>query len=150
MEINPYLVKQIQLMKDLDGMDIFMGKSELSKTEFRLLREVVVEREQGRDIIASELSRRLGITRSAVSQIISRLEEKNIVRRLPSQTDKKTAYIRLSDHAAGLFAEHCERANRFMARAAEEFGTDRLDDFFSEYGEWLKVCKKIKEEYAQE
>lgn len=146
MEINSYLIKLLQIAKELEGIDFFLGKAELSKTEFRLLREVIVERDKGKDIISSELARRLGVTRSAVSQIVTKLEEKNIVKRTASSTDKKIAYIQLSEYSASLFEEQCRSANSFIERAIEEFGEQRLQNLFSEYDAMLKICCKIKKE----
>ena len=43
MEINEYLVKLFQAIKDLEGLDLFAGSTKLSRTEFRLLREIIME-----------------------------------------------------------------------------------------------------------
>ena len=88
MEINEYLIKLIQTTKDLECLDFFTGDAQLGKTEFRLLREIVMEGENGGKIISSQLARRLGITRSAVSQIVTKLEKKNIVKRVDSPDRK--------------------------------------------------------------
>ena len=79
MEINEYLIKCFQLMRSMENIDFFAGAHELSRTEFRLLREVILEEEKGKNIISSELARRLGITRSAVSQIVTKMEKDGVV-----------------------------------------------------------------------
>lgn len=139
MEINKYLVKLIQAAKGLEKLDLFMGKATLSKTEFRLLQEVVMAQEKGSDVISSELARKLGITRSAVSQIVTKLERENVVKRAASETDRKIAYIRLSDYARSMFVQQCERANAVMEELVAQFGEDRLERFMSEYDELCKV-----------
>ena len=111
MEINEYLVSFFNIVREIESINMFEQKSKLSGTEFRMLREIILEREKGKDIISSELSRRLGITRSAVSQIVTKLEKKNIVKRTASDTDRKIAYVRLSDHALALFSEQCEQGH---------------------------------------
>ena len=117
MEINEYLVKSFQLVRDMENMDFFAGVARLSRTEFRLLREVVMEEQKGRSIISSELARRLGITRSAISQIVTKLEQKGIVKRIDSPTDRKIAYIRIADSAISVFNEQCQEANAIMEPA---------------------------------
>ena len=97
MEINEYLIKSFELMRSLENVDFFAGVSNLSRTEFHLLREVILEAEKGKNIISSELARRLGITRSAVSQIVTKMEQRGIVNRVSSPTDRKIAYICLSE-----------------------------------------------------
>ena len=141
MEINRYLVKLIEAAKGLEKLDFFMGKATLSKTEFRLLQEVV---------ISSELARRLGVTRSAVSQIVTKLEEKDIVKRTAAQFDRKIAYIRLSDYAYSMFVKQCEQANAAMEELGKQFGMERLDKFIDEYDELCKAFCKIVEAHKAE
>lgn len=146
MKINKYLVKLIQTSKELENLDFFMGKAELSKTEFRLLQEVIIERGKGRNIISSELARRLGITRSAVSQIVTKLEEKNIVKRTAAEHDRKIAYIKLSDYAASMFEQQQARANVFMEKVIGEYGVERFENLIGEYDDLCKAFEKIKSE----
>ncbi len=147
MEINKYLIKLIEAARGLEALDPFMGKSTLTKTEFRLLQEVVMEQEKGRNIISSELARRLGVTRSAVSQIVTKLEKQNIVKRTAAETDRKIAYICLSDYAAAMFLQQCERANAAMEELTEVFGGERLDRFMAEYDELCKAFCKVAEHH---
>ena len=146
MEINEYLVKFFQMVRDMENMDFFAGVAKLSRTEFRLLREVVMEEEKGRSIISSELARRLGITRSAISQIVTKLEMKGIVKRVDSPTDRKIAYIRLSDNTISVFEDQCKEANGIMSRVVELLGEDKMKAFFAQYEEFnTAVPKAIKE-----
>lgn len=139
MEINEYLVKVISAMKTAEELDFFPVASKLSQTEFRLLREVILEQEKGGEIISSELARRLGITRSAISQIVSKLEERDIVERAASPVDKKIAYVRLSDNARAIFEEQCAQANEFMETIVKAYGEDKLKKFLKMFGEFIDV-----------
>lgn len=148
MTINKYLIKLIETSKGMDRLDFFMGKSSLSKTEFRLLQEVIIARENGKEIISSELARKLRITRSAVSQMVTKLEKQNVVKRVAAENDRKIAYIRLSDFAEQMFLKQCERANCVMEELTAEFGTDRLDRFFAEYDDLCKaICDIAKRQH---
>ena len=150
MEINEHLIKLIGVAKGFGELDFFAGKDDLTKTEFRLLQEVVIEQEKGSDIISSALAKRLGVTRSAVSQIVTKLERENIVRRVPSDFDRKIAYIRLSDYAKSMFVRQCERANALMAELERKFGKKRLENFIGEYDELCKIARKIAEKNKEE
>lgn len=142
MEINKYFMRMLQLVKTLDGSNFFMDKAKLSQTEFRLVLEVILEREKGRDIISSELARRLGITRSAVSQIVTKLEEKDIVKRVASPTDRKIAYVQLSDSALSVFNEQLNHLNQVMDNVLQEYGEKRLQSLLQEYDEFAKVFRR--------
>lgn len=150
MEINEYLIKCFQLMRNMENIDFFAGAHELSRTEFRLLREVILEEEKGMNIISSELARCLGITRSAVSQIVTKMEKDGIVTRVDSPTDRKIAYICLSQNARAVFEEQCKEANATMERIVEEIGEEKVNQFFSLYDELHKAIDKVMDNIAKE
>ena len=146
MEANEYLVKLFQTIKDMEGLNLFAGVAKISKTEFRLLREIALEREKGRNIISSELARRLGVTRSAVSQIVSELEKENIVVRTDSPTDKKIAYVRFSEHAQEVFEEYCAQGNRIMEKVVAKLGAEKMNRLIEDYNEFLAVLGEVRKE----
>ena len=142
-EINEYLLKLFHLVKDLGDIDFFWGKAKLSRTEFRILWEVANEQCEGRDIISSELARRIGITRSAVSQIVAKLEKNGIVKRVGSEYDRKIAYIRLTDEAKETFLQQARQANEFAERVLSEFGRERLDKLLEESRMFAETCERL-------
>jgi DNA-binding MarR family transcriptional regulator len=146
MEINEYLLKLMLVAKDMEQLGVFGENASLSKTEFRLVREIVMEGKLGNKIISSELARRLGITRSAVSQLVNKMEEREIVKRVDSLTDKKIAYIQLSDKALAQFDEQCRTANELMARVAEVFGEERMHALIAEYDEFAATFERVVRE----
>ncbi len=150
MEINEYLLKLFQTIKDMENVDLFADAAKFSKTEFRLLREVVMEGEKGGDIISSELARRLGITRSAVSQIITKLEARDIVKRTPSATDKKIAYIRLSERAVAAFEAQCSEANAILGKVVEDLGEEKVQALISSYDEFTESLLRARKAYRAE
>ncbi len=150
MEINEYLVKLFQTIKDMEELNLFADTAKLSKTEFRLIREVLLEREKGRGIISSELARRLGITRSAVSQIVTKLEKQGTVQRVASPTDRKIAYICLSDRAMAIFEGQCAHANEIIGGVVEELGEEKMKALIAAYDEFLEVFARVRRRRLEE
>ncbi len=150
--INPYLLKLFCITKSMEGLELFSEARSLSRTEFRLIREILLEREKGNDIIASELARRLGVTRSAVSQIVTKLEGRGIVLREDAPKDKKIAYIRLSEHALSIFEEQCAFANEVIEKVVAKIGREKMDILIDGYTEFaatlLETRKKCDAERA--
>ncbi len=144
MEINEYLVKFFQVAKGIESVQLFPQTAELSSTEFRMLREICLEAEKGKNIISSELARRLGVTRSAVSQIVTKLERQKIVRRTASDTDRKIAYVQLSDEARAIFEEQCEQANIFIDKVVKDYGEQKMDQLMSMFADLEKSFHKFK------
>ncbi len=145
-EINEGILRMIAVFKRLEGLNLFPEKSQLSKTEFRLIREILLEKEKGLDIISSELARRLGLTRSAISQIVNKLEEKGIVERTAALVDRKIAYIRLSQSAIKAYEKTCRAANELMGRVVEEFGEDRVEPILNACEEFAAIFERVREE----
>ena len=150
METNEYLIKLIQAAKEMESLELFADRAKLSKTEFRMLREIAIEREKGKDIISSELARRLGVTRSAISQIVVKMEARGIVERAASPVDKKIAYVRLSEQATAFFMEQCRVVNELITRVVGEFGADKMDALLASYQEFCAVLAKVKKDMKDE
>ena len=144
MEINEYLLKLFQTLKDMEDLNLFSDAAKLSKTEFRLVREIVMEHEKGNGIISSELSRRLGVTRSAVSQIVTKLESQDVVKRTPAPDDRKIAYIRLSDRCIAIYNEQCRQANALVAEVVKEVGEKKMDRLFAIYEEFHTTLERVR------
>lgn len=150
MEANEYLLKLYQTIREMESVDLFAGAAKLSKTEFRLIREIVLEGEKGNSIISSELARRLGITRSAVSQAVTKLEERDVVKRTPSETDKKIAYIRLSDRALSVYEAQCREVNDVIDRVVKDLGAEKVDRLIEAYDEFASALSRAKKAYQKE
>lgn len=150
MESGKYLNKLILTVKFMEGIDIMPANVNLSQTEFRLIREIVMEREAGKQVISSELARRLNITRSAVSQLVTKLEQRDIVRRMPSPTDRKIFYIVLTESSLDVFHSMCNEANKLINRVVEEFGKEKTDRLIALYEEFAAAFNKVREEMDQE
>ncbi len=146
MEPNEYLMQLFRTIKQLEDLDLFTDVAKLSKTEFRLIREIVMDGKEGKNIISSELARRLGITRSAVSQIVTKLEQRDIVKRTASPTDRKIAYICLSQRALSAFNEQCSQANRIVEGAVKELGEKKIQLLFSVFDEFYAALGRAKEQ----
>ena len=150
MESGKYLNKLILTVKFMEGLDFMPASVNLTQTEFRLLREIVMEREAGKKIISSELARRLAITRSAVSQIVTKLEQRGVVERQPSPTDRKIFYVVLSESSMNVFKKQCDEANKLINRVIEQFGKDKTDRLIELYEEFASVFDKAREESEKE
>lgn len=147
MENNKYLNKLLLAVKLMEELALMPVDVKLSQTEFRMLREIIIEKELGKQIISSEISRRLGVTRSAVSQLVTKLEERGIVKRVASPTDRKIFYVELSDRAAEEFQSQWKKANEFIDRVVEAFGVENTDNLISTCEAFAKTLKSVRKEY---
>lgn len=140
MENNEYLAQFMQIFRRLKNLDFFTASAKLSRTEFRVLREITSENKKGREIIASELARRIGVTRSAISQIVNKMEREGTIKRVPAPNDKKIFYVRLSESTVAVYEEQLKQANESLSKIVSVFGKERMDEF-------IASCKEIAEIY---
>ena len=68
-----YLYMVFSLLKKRESIIISDKETHFSNTELRLLFEVLMAKYEGKRLISTQLSKLLGVTRSAVSQIVNRL-----------------------------------------------------------------------------
>lgn len=101
-------------------------------------------------LISAEIARRLKVTRSAVSQIVCKLEERGIIERVPAGDDKKIAYIKLTDKTVELFNEQLKHVNKFMEGVVEEYGENKLKELIRSYDEFSAIMTRRQEEAKQE
>ena len=150
MESGKYLNKLILTVKFMEGLDMMPANVNLTQTEFRLIREIVMEREAGKQIISSEIARRLNITRSAVSQLVTKLEKRGVVERMPSPTDRKIFYVVLSESSLNVFKQQCDEANKLINRVVEGFGQEKIDRLIELYEEFASVFDRVRVESEKE
>ena len=143
MEASAFLREIYRINKRLEEIKIFDEKLTLNNTEMQMLREIIVAKESGRRLISSRLAKTLGITRSAVSQMVNKLESKEIVCRVPDVKDRKIAYIELSEKAMDIYNQMKERVNLFLQKIMERLGEGKIGNFLTSANEFLDVCGDV-------
>ncbi|MEG0771305.1 MAG: MarR family transcriptional regulator [Clostridia bacterium] len=77
--------------------NIQITDSETHKGEFATLKRIYDNDEMGRISTITSLSKELCVSVPAVSQMINALEEKGLVVRVPSETDRRIVKVKLTD-----------------------------------------------------
>ena len=141
MEVNVFLREMYRIGKRWDEICVFEQTHSLNNTEMQTMREVVAAEETGGRIISSQLAKKLGVTRSAVSQMVHKLETRNYVRRVSDERDKKIAYIELSDFARGIYEQMKKRFSQFLEKVTAKLSEERLEEFIGRANEFLDACE---------
>ena len=136
--------------KRLEELKIFHRAMPFNNTEMQMMREIIAAKERGSRVISSGLAKLLGITRSAVSQMVKKLEAKGVVRRVPDSRDKKIAYIELSDKARSIYEESRARVNGLLERIVEKLGEEKVEHFITGTNEFIDAfCEATEEADAE-
>lgn len=136
--------------KRLEELKIFHRAMPFNNTEMQMMREIIAAKERGSRVISSGLAKLLGITRSAVSQMVNKLESKGVVRRVPDSRDKKIAYIELSENARSIYEESRARVNGLLERIVAKLGEEKVEHFITGTNEFIDAfCEATEEADAE-
>ena len=137
MEANRLLQELYSIARRLEGAQLFNHAFPFNNTEMQLIKEILRAKETGGRMISSRLAKVLGITRSAVSQMVSKLEAKNVVQRVPDDKDRKIAYIELSDTARAQYEDMKDRVNAILSSVIGELGDEKVETFVKSAHEFV-------------
>lgn len=137
MEANRLMQEIYSICKRLEGIRLLNHRFPFNNTEMQMIKEILRVKETGGRIISSELAKVLGVTRSAVSQMVNKLEAKNIVKRVADDTDRKIAYIELSDSAKELYENMKGQINELMSGIIARLGERKVDAFVAGANEFI-------------
>ena len=113
----------------------------LTGEEIRLIAEVIAARYQGKRLISTQLADLLGVTRSAVSQIVNRLEEQGVVVRVPDDVDRKIAYVEVTEATLVAYEEDLKTCLDFIGRVVEKFGEENFKKMCELYDGFMDLIQ---------
>ena len=116
------------LSKRRESFAIANKNTRFKDTELRLLAEIVQAKNEGVRLISTQLADKLCITRSAISQIVNRLESEGIVKRVPDAVDRKIAYIELTDETLALYKKDWAYCQQFFGKIVKNFGEEKFSE----------------------
>lgn len=126
-ENGQYLGRIFAMLKRMEKVAILTKSMPLSGTELRLISEIIFSNYEGRRVISTQLAQKLDVTRSAVSQIVKKLESDGVIKRVASDKDKKIAYIELTEKSIALYEQAKLECEKSVGCLIEEFGKEKLD-----------------------
>ena len=139
-----YLNAVFSMMKKRDGIMVADKKTRFNDTELRLISEVLSAKQGGNRLISTQLATKLGVTRSAISQIVNRLEETGVLKRVPDAVDRKIAYIEITDETLEIYREDLEKCQDFIERVVRNFGEEKFQTMYTLLNDFIEVLEKEK------
>ena len=118
-----YLGKIQNMTRTMQNVVFVRGKKSFNNSEMRMLEEIVAADKKGERLISTELADKVGVTRSAISQMVNRLSAKGLVKRVPDDVDKKIAYIELDGKAKEMYLAQRKK----MGEVINDFGVDKAN-----------------------
>lgn len=146
MEADELMQEILAVHKSMDFSKLFNRIFPFNPTEFQMMKIVLEAEQKHESIISSDIARSLGITRSAVSQMVKKLEDRNILVRETNENDKKSANLRLSQSSRAFYIDVKNEIVKCYTDIVEEIGYDKMVDFLETY---LKIANAFSEYYRK-
>ncbi len=122
-----YLGKIQNMTRTMQNVVFVRGKKSFNNSEMRMLEEIVAADKKGERLISTELADKVGVTRSAISQMVNRLSAKGLVKRVPDDVDKKIAYIVLDGKAKEMYLAQRKKMGEVVNKVINDFGVDKAN-----------------------
>ena len=122
-----YLGKIQNMTRTMQNVVFVRGKKSFNNSEMRMLEEIVAADKKGERLISTELADKVGVTRSAISQMVNRLSAKGLVKRVPDDVDKKIAYIELDGKAKEMYLAQRKNMGEVVNKVINDFGVDKAN-----------------------
>ena len=122
-----YLGKIQNMTRTMQNVVFVRGKKSFNNSEMRMLEEIVAADKKGERRISTELADKVGVTRSAISQMVNRLSAKGLVKRVPDDVDKKIAYIELDGKAKEMYLAQRKKMGEVVNKVINDFGVDKAN-----------------------
>ena len=122
-----YLGKIQNITRTMQNVVFVRGKKSFNNSEMRMLEEIVAADKKGERLISTELADKVGVTRSAISQMVNRLSAKGLVKRVPDDVDKKIAYIELDGKAKEMYLAQRKKMGEVVNKVINDFGVDKAN-----------------------
>ena len=143
-----YLNDIFMIMKQMNDLTVADKETRFNHTEMRLLGEIMASRYVGKRLISTQLADLLGLTRSAISQIVNRLESQGIVQRVADDVDRKIAYIEVTEEALKNYGDDLKICVEFVGKVVKKFGVERFNIMCSAFEDFCALVQAEKTDFV--
>ena len=147
-ENKVYLHKIFEMFRDMEYTINAQRHERYNNTEIRLLNEIVYAAANGERLISTQIAARLGITRSAVSQMVAKLEKDGAIRRVADEVDRKIAYIEVTEETMESYQADIKTCSDFIGKVVDNFGEDKFQQMKNLLEEFMDMMDEERQREA--
>ena len=140
-----YLNALFSILRKTESISLAVQKTRFNTTELRLIGEILNAKYIGKRLISTQLAKLLEVSRSAISQIVSRLEKQGVLKRVADEVDRKIAYIELTDEALASYDADLKVYANSVNNVVEKFGEERFERMCTLFNEFYELAEAEKE-----
>jgi DNA-binding MarR family transcriptional regulator len=100
---------------------------------------------QRNNCTSSELAEVFAVNKSAVTAIITRLVDKELIQRTRDENDRRVVYLTLTDKGKALFNQCEQRIHSLVEGIITKFNEEEINSFIQTYEKLEKLLDDVKE-----
>ncbi|MDO4443288.1 MAG: MarR family transcriptional regulator [Slackia sp.] len=110
--------------------------------EMQVIRCVAIAEKEGEPLRPSDMARRFGVTPSAISQCVKKLQAQGYVERIRSDEDSRSVALVLTEKGDALAQEGRRVHEAFMAELFDYVGTESMGQLIATLERILEFCER--------
>jgi DNA-binding MarR family transcriptional regulator len=148
-----YSARFFELFQQMHDMTFAAPSGELTQKEIMTLFIIDRLRALGGDgdapgVNVTALSAKLCVSKSAISQTLNHLEEKGYIERRTTKSDRRKAYVALTDEGRQRIKTKFAQIRGFINEAFARMGEEDAEEWFRLCAKFQGVVKAVKQEGA--
>lgn len=146
--MNPQIIERfLRLGEDMrkQGMEVFRC-GDLTKSEMGIMFIVQTHEARGQTVGTATISEKMGIGKSAVSQVVNGLECRGLIRRRINKTDRRLFDICLTEEGRQLIAGERRRVEELVKNILQRMGADKAEQLINLMEEYRQAVGDLHEQ----
>lgn len=139
--INRYIRVSFSVTKKAEFLIKDQIGSDLTYDQHYTLRYI----RQKQNCTSTELAEVFAVNKSAVTAIITRLADRELIERTRDERDRRVVYLSLTDKGSALFNDCETRVHQLVENVITQFNDEEINSFIQTYEKLEKLLDDAKE-----
>ncbi len=144
--INRYVAVSFTVNKKAESLLKEQISNDLTNDQHYLLRYI----HGARKCTSSELAEVFDVNKSAITAIINRMAERNLIDRTRDEDDRRVVYLTLTSDGNQLFEKTEDKVRCLVQSIITKFEEKEIQDFIKTYEKLADILKNIKKEQQED
>ena len=143
--IDRYVALSFQVHKRAESLIKCELRDELTNDQHYILGYI----HQAGQVTSSELAEVFQVNKSAITAIINRMVDRDLIQRIRDENDRRVVYLSLTSEGNKLFLEAQERVKRLVESIITQFEEQEITSFLNTYEKLAQILINKKEELGE-
>lgn len=140
--INRYVTVSLTVNKKAESLIKGQIGDELTNDQHYILRHIY----RSGECTSTELADAFEVNKSAITAIINRMVDRNLIKRTRDEGDRRVIYLTLTDAGKELFEKAEDKISALVETIITKFDEKEIQDFLNTYEKLAEILLRMKTE----